>query len=401
MTLLGFLQVSLRSRRTMVTLATAGLFISLCLLLLLEKATQALDNHFQKTTGGVHLLVGPRGSETDLLLQGLFFQGQAQNTLPQVLAKQWRRDARIAEIASFSSGDSYRGHPVVAIEPAFFTSMAPGAPLKPTMGHLPEKPADVLAGAQVARKLNLKLHDEIHLTHGAASSSIMAEYNEHDEITFTVTGILPATGTALDRALYIHPDAMELLHDNHNHHQQPKVNGFYLRLNNPRDILTLKWELQQQKEEPLTAILPAMTLASLREQIATAETVLFALSVLVFLSSLLTLGLFMTVLLRERQKEMAILRALGASRLKIALLVLFESWLVCTVASLVAVLAVNGLILLTTEKLFELTGFPLMSLGLSLREIFILSAGWFTVTLAAIVPVIILYRRSLSRGLQS
>ena len=73
------------------------------------------------------LIVGAPGSETQLVLSAVYLQPAAIGLVPPAVLAELER-TRTAKFASpIGFGDSWRGHPVVGVTPAFVRHLASGA----------------------------------------------------------------------------------------------------------------------------------------------------------------------------------------------------------------------------------------------------------------------------------
>ncbi|MBC7371148.1 MAG: FtsX-like permease family protein, partial [Bdellovibrionaceae bacterium] len=274
---------------------------------------------------------------------------------------------------------------------------------------------DVVIGADVARKLNYKLGDEIVVAHGVTHGEGI---QKHDDKPFRIVGIMKSTGTALDQSVYMTLEGLEALHIDWQDGAAPTkdkiipkdqitmsdikvhtITAFFLRTKSPIETLRLQREINNYKEEPLLAIIPGATLSELWHSLSYVEQILKAISWMVVVVGLMAMLIALTTSLNERRREMAILRAIGASSQKILALLVFESTLL-TFAGIVlgTFVAVVGAYLLKpwleTEFGFYLVGSPL---GAS--EFLFLAATLSGGILIGLIPAYRAQRMALKDGL--
>ena len=213
---------------------------------------------------------------------------------------------------------------------------------------------DVVIGADVAKTLGYKLGSKVIVAHGVTSGPAI---QKHDDKPFTVIGIMKPTGTPLDRALYVSLEAMEAIHIDWQSGSAPSVDkqikpedltlemlkprnitSFFVRLKSRLDILRTQRWVNEYKEEPLLAVIPGVVLSELWNSLSTIDKVLKALSFLVMLVGLISMLIAIMTSLNERRREMAILRALGASLKNISGLIVFETLLLSSSAVVIACL---------------------------------------------------------------
>lgn len=135
------------------------------------------------------LIVGAPGSETQLVLSSVFLQIAAIDLLPPgVLAELTaERSARLVSPIGF--GDSFDGHPVVGVTPAFATHLARGTPAE---GRAFARLDEVVVGADVP----LRLGTTFTPVHGHAGGG-----ERHEGFAYRVVGRLPRLGNPWDRAI--------------------------------------------------------------------------------------------------------------------------------------------------------------------------------------------------------
>jgi putative ABC transport system permease protein len=152
-------------------------------------------------------------------------------------------------------------------------------------------------------------------------------------------------------------------------------------------------------DEPLMAILPGVALDELWRVIGIGENALLLMSALVALVSLAGLVSVVMASLNERRRELAVLRAVGASLRHVLALLALEGAMVTLLGVLIgAVLAVLGIALLS-PWLQAHFGLALTLSEPTLNEWTLvgglLAAGW----LASMMPGVRAYRLSLADGL--
>tara|TARA_X000000368_G_C22927990_1_gene666195 strand:- start:382 stop:882 length:501 start_codon:yes stop_codon:yes gene_type:complete len=97
-----------------------------------------------------------------------------------------------------------------------------------------------------------------------------------------------------------------------------------------------RW-INEYAGEALLAILPGVALAQLWELIGNVEGVLRGISVIVFVSSIFGLNAMLMASMRERRREIEILRSIGAPSLFVFGLLIIESLLIVTLGAFIAI----------------------------------------------------------------
>ena len=132
--------------------------------------------------------------------------------------------------------------------------------------------------------------------------------------------------------------------DHHHQHDHPPigtVTALLVGLDSAAFTLQVQRWVNEFADEALLAILPGFALAQLWSLVGGVEDVLRGISILVFISALFGLNAMMLASMRERKREIEILRSIGAPSSFIVALLIIESMLIVTVG---IILAITGLL---------------------------------------------------------
>ncbi|NCF43622.1 MAG: FtsX-like permease family protein [Proteobacteria bacterium] len=221
--LLSVAAQSLRYRLSGVALTVASVALSVFVLLGVEHVRQEARSSFASTISGVDLIVGARTGEINLLLLSVFRIGSATANVSWESVEEIREQANVAWAVPISLGDSHRNFRVLGTTPEFFQRYKYGS--KQSLELSDGKPfqalADVVLGARVAADLLYQVGDSIVLSHGMADTS----FTHHDNLPFTVSGILTATGTPIDNALFVGLDSIAAMHADESSHSTQTQGG--------------------------------------------------------------------------------------------------------------------------------------------------------------------------------
>jgi putative ABC transport system permease protein len=327
-------------RRFVLAITLASVALSAFLLASIERIRSDVREGFSQSVSGTDLIVGPRTGSTQLLLYSVFRIGQATNNMrwDSVVALQAHRAVRW--VIPISLGDSHRGFPVVGTSAAYFDHYRHGEDqaLVLAEGQRFAGIGEAVIGAEVARQLGYRLGAPIVLSHGDGAF----EANDHADQPFRVVGILAPTGTPVDRSVHISLEAMQALHagwmggaplpgvhvDAHTltpEQLRPReVTAVLVGLKSRTAVFAVQRWLAAYDREPLMAILPGVALDELWQVVGRAEQALLAITALVALVSFSGLVATMMAGLSERRRELAILRAVGASPRAVMALLLLE-----------------------------------------------------------------------------
>lgn len=344
---------SMLSRKFTTFLCLLSIALSVALFLGIERMRNGAKDGFTNTLSQTDLIVGARGGPLQLLLYSVFHIGNATNNVRYSSLEHFRNHPLVNWTIPMSLGDSYKGHRVVGTDENFFQyyQYRGDQRIELAQGKKFEGIFDVVIGAEVAQKFNLKLNDPITLAHGLSSESIL----EHTNTPFRVVGILKSTQTPVDKALYISLYGMEAMHIgwesgvpktqdlanptelSQDDLEIKQVTAFLVGVKSRIHVLRLRAEIAQFSEEPLMAIIPGMILQELWQMMSQLENVLILMSIFVLCVGLIGILISLYYSVQERRKEMAILRSLGAGQLHLMGLLLSESITLVIVGSLLGI----------------------------------------------------------------
>lgn len=443
--LIQLARASLWNRRSTVVLTLLALSIGVALLLGIDHLRHQAKDSFRQTLSGTDLIVGPRGGQTNLLLYSVFQMGQAGNSLSPEAFHRLAEHPMVDWALPIALGDTVQGFPVFATHWSYFEHYRYGQnqPLefatgRPFAAHSDD---EVVLGAGVARELGRGVGDSLVVAHGSAGVS----FTHHDDHPMTVVGILEPTGTPADRRVHMTLVAMENLHgggsaeahhDHHDHeehqshghehqghdHQERdhhgqdehdheaghrealepvpgNINAILLGLKSRPMVFALQRELNTAREEPMTAILPGVALTELWQLLAVAENLLYLISFLVLLATLVGMMTMLLASMGERRRELAILRTVGASGLTLVVLIELEVALITLLSLLLgSLLLVVGLALAQPWLATEFGLFIAIN-PISAQTAYLMMGILGLALLMGLVPALTAYRRALAAGL--
>lgn len=424
---------SIANRRLSVALTVVAVALAVALLLGVERLRNDARAGFAQTLSGTDLVVGARSGPVQLLLYSVFHLGNATNNVSWASIEHVAGLPQVKWLVPIALGDSHRGHRVVGTTAAFFTHYRHGearALAFATGRPFAEAPAraedifEVVIGAEVAARHGYQVGQRIVLSHGSVGSGIGGggdggglRFAEHADKPFTIVGILARSGTPLDRALLVSLEGIEAIHIDwlggapmpgvtiapehvRKFDLRPKsVTAALVGLHSRTAVFRVQRQINTYAGEALTAILPGATLQELWGLVGIAEQALLAVSALVVAVGLAGMIAVVVASLGERRRELAILRALGASPRQVFALLAVESLLLALAGIAVGLALLYGAGAALAPWLASQHGLQL-SLGWpSTGEWRLLAAVLVASLLASLVPALRAYRYSLADGM--
>ena len=313
---------SLRNRRFTAALTVLSIALAVALLLAVERIRQETREGFAATVSGTDLIVGARSSPVHLLLASVFRIGSPTNNVSWESYEHFARHPEVAWTIPLSLGDSYRGWRVLGTTKDYFEHFrfARERSLQFAQGGGFEDEHDAVLGAEAAQALGYRLGQKIVIAHGTGEVA----FTQHSEHPFRVVGILARTGTPVDRAVHVTLEGLDEVHEAQTGGKR-QVSAFLVGLKQRRAALAVQRTVNEYKGEPLTAILPGVTLLEVWEIAGAAERTLLAVSLLVVAVGLAGMLIALLTSMAERRREMAVLRSVGARPAHVFGLILGEA----------------------------------------------------------------------------
>lgn len=413
--LIKLARLSLWNRRGTALLTLLSLIISLVLLLGIDHIRKEARNSFTNTVSGTDLIVGARSGQLNLLLYSVFRIGNATANVSWQTYERIARHPQIAWTIPLSLGDSHRGYRVLGTNQSYFEHYryASSQQLQFAEGVAFQGVYEAVLGAEVARQLGYTLGQEITLAHGIGAVS----FSEHKDKPFKVTGILAPTGTPVDQTVHVSLEGIEAIHLDWQQGAPmpgrqisaeqalemdltPKaITAFMVGLNSRMATFVVQRQVNEFRGEPLTAILPGVALAELWQMLSMVENILLLITLLVLVAGLVGMMTTLLASMRERQREVAILRAVGASPW-------YLFWLIQLEVLLLTLLAMLGAAGLLVAALWGVQDWLAANYGLfiSINPFSWYTLYWaggilFSAAVLACIPALVAYRRALTDGL--
>ena len=370
---------------------------------------RALRDGSTRAADPFDLLVGARGSQTQLVLSSVYLQVAAIELMDGEILRKLTATKGVQYAAPLGFGDFYKGYPIVGSIADFVTQ---GGKIKLTEGRMFESMWEVVAGA----KVKVKVGDTFKPLHGLAAA-LIGEDAEHGGIEYTVVGRMPAFGSPWDQAFVGTIEAVWVVHSLPTGHPPlpdgspdpskigppwlkgltPGVPAIVVKPVTIRDAYVLR---QKYRRGGTMALFPAEVLIEMYARLGDARDLLAVISVAtqVLVIGAILLAVFASLALRRRQ--FAVLRALGASRAYVFATI----W--AYVSIMIAVGAGIGLGLgwvaaLVLSAVFEARTNIALPVTMTFQEVGLAGALVLVGFVLAAIPGLMSYRQSVSAGLRS
>ena len=452
-------QAKQRSLSTILTMLSIALGVGLAIsILVLQRESGRV---FGQQDFGYEILAGVKGSGLQLTVNTVYridtSPGNVKYSVYQDLIKNplYRRDLKLA--IPQCVGDSYKGMPIVGTVPQYFGHDDSGVRIENEDGKTPNrfeyrpgksfeiadgKPFrqdrfEAVLGSDVTKATGLKLGDVFQATHGFPQPGQKPDV--HDE-KWTVVGVLKPTNTAADRCVYIgltsfytifehaegeiardatrrgeaqpapKPAADE---DEHKHYtlspdgaivldkdvmDAREVSAILVKARSGFSALNLKYALNLKPD--VMAVVPAEIMRSFLENFIKGPTLLL-LVIAVLVIVVAAVGVLTTIYnsVSARTHEIAVLRALGATRDRILLLITLEATLVGAIGAALGLLLGHGLAAAGSVAMLRTFGEGINWLAVGVPEVLCLAGVVALSFVAGLVPALKAYRTPVATNL--
>ncbi|MGB2815727.1 MAG: FtsX-like permease family protein [Burkholderiaceae bacterium] len=337
MNVLGIVIAQLARRPLQTVLAVVLLALGVATLTFVILVQGQLSRQLARDARGIDLVIGAKGSPLQLILSALYHVDVPTGNVPLAALDQLRRNRLVAQVIPVSLGDNYRGFRIVGTEPALIehygARFASGAPWS--------GPMQAVIGSEVARVTHAAVGAVLSGTHGLAQGGAV-----HEEARYEVVGVLAPSGTVLDRLILTDKASVWRVHEGDPAddaerrilEEEREVTALLVRYASPMAVAIVP--RQVNAESRLMAASPANELARLFAVMGVGIDTMRVFAGVLVASSLLALFVTLYNALEERRYDIAIMRLLGASRVRVGMLLLIEAWLLAA-AALLAGLAIG------------------------------------------------------------
>ena len=322
---LAFAYARRRPLSTLLVVVMLALGVATVALTLL--IARELETRLTRDAEGIDLVVGAKGSPLQIVLAGVYHADVPPGNIPLSAIAALRRNTLVAQVIPLALGDSFRGFRIVGTEPELVAHYGGGL----EAGELWSLPLDAVLGSDVARVLKLRVGDRFTGSHGLAEGG-----GQHADARYSVTGVLAPTGTVLDRLVLTSLASVWTVHDHHNEdNARREVTLALVKYRTPLAAASLPRAINS--DTALVAASPAYETARLLAVFGAGVDLIRAFAWLLVAASTLMLFVALAQTLVERRYDLAIMRALGASRAQVALVLLAESLFLAATGTLLGI----------------------------------------------------------------
>jgi putative ABC transport system permease protein len=443
---------SLRQRALSSVLTSFSVALGVMLMVAVLVIYGIVSNIFSQNSIGYDLIIGPKGSELQLVLSTVYRISPPIENLPYSFYRQFKERKGIEAAIPVALGDTTEqgNFPICGTTPEYFAhEYAPRREFK-VRGEFFRKPFQAVIGAQVARTNHWDLGTKLKLVHGGADTG----GHVHDE-EFEVVGVLAPTGTPNDKTVFVHlagfysisghdkpldegiirerafynlpalskeelakeVAALERKYGHHNHEHKPGTQHFHDIAEVQKEVTSI---LVKIDSDPKYMLLPRLISSELKDGfqaqavnpiipmrqlmddvLGNIRSVLLVLTGLIILVS--GIGIFVSIYnsMAARKREIAILRALGAQRTTVFSIILAESIILCVGGGLAGLLLGHGLVFAAAPLVEARSGLLIDPWKFEPMELSLIPALIVLASLVGFLPGLTAYRTDVAEALSS
>ena len=380
---------NLRTRALENALTILAVALGVAVALAVPLILSSLREGVIRASNSFDLLITARGSPTQAVLNTIFYQEAPIGNMPYSLYESFESDPRTAKLIPLGFGDNYNGSPMVGTSAKFF-ELSEGIGKKPlygiASGRVFQNPFEAVIGAAVARGSGLKLGDTFKSAHGVTPT---IEEEQHKQ-NYTVVGILEPSGAPGDRAVYIPMEAIWDVHD-----QTGATREITAMLYTPTRLgYVYQIASELEKSRVAQGVFPGQVIGRLLDLLGQGRAGYEIVGALALVLALSTVAINTLAAARTAQRNLAVLRAIGARATQTFWLVLLEALLIALSGVLIGVLLAYIIAMIAAQIVAAQTSvtLPVMALEVSdaLRALLVVPvAGLF-----ALLPALAAARRS-------
>jgi putative ABC transport system permease protein len=408
---------SIRQRSLVSTLTVLSMGLGVALVVAVLVVYGVVDQSFHRGGEGYDLIIGAKGGKEQLVLNTVFYLSEPIGNIPYSFFEELSdgKYGRVETVIPVCMGHTYQSFRVVGTIPDIFDlkfrgdqkyQFAAGRNFR-LKNHF-----EAVMGAIAASKTATQVGESIKIVHGSGLGA-----RTHGE-GFEVVGILAPTGTPVDRAVFVnmlgfnelhhHDEAVsDEEHGSHGEHaghaEEPKEITAVLVCIHKEDADKLLTEFMSKlinKTKVAQAVAPLQVITELFENvIGKLQWILLGMSVLTVIEA--GIGIMVSIYnsMSDRRHEIAVMRALGASRLTVMVIILMESILLSLMGGAMGLLLGHGAIWLCSSVITDWTGVVIGLFQFQPAELVLIPGLIVLASAVGYLPAMSAYRTDVAKSL--
>jgi putative ABC transport system permease protein len=371
-----------------VVLLALGTGIISLLLVMQDAFSKKMDRDLKN----IDIVVGAKGSPLQLVLSAVYHMDAPTGNIPAAEANKLSKNRMIATATPLAYGDTYKGYRILGTDESYLEKYE----VLFQEGSTFQQNFEAVLGATVAARSGLKIGDSFVGTHGSS-----ADAHEHDEHPYKVVGILSPNSSVVDQLVLTTVSTVWAVHHhneaNSEQEEAPEeITALLLELKSPMALMTLPRSINESSS--LQAAVPSLEINRLMGLLGIGTATLQGIAMGIILVSALSIFIALYNRMKDRQYEMALMRLMGCSRGRLALMVWAEAAIISLAGYCFGWILSRAGILLLQSFLGETQSWPI-SFNFVVSEAWMLPVVIIIGTMAAIIPAVHAFRLDISKTL--
>jgi putative ABC transport system permease protein len=390
----------LRARPMSTALNIVLMSLGISVITLLISVGHQLESQVTRNSKGIDLVVGAKGSPLQIILCAVYHVDFPTGNIRLADAERLSRNRLVKKAIPLALGDSYKNFRIVGTDTSYVSlydaTLASGAWWQEDL--------EVVVGSHVSNVLGLKAGDTFNSAHG-----LSADGTAHEEHPYKVVGVMAAGGTVVDNLILTNVSSIWEVHGSHSNTQRktsgelsPLIPGFpagdstreitalLIKYRNPLAAIQLPRMINSMTF--MQAASPAFETARLYTILGTAVDALTVLSAVLIAISALSIFLALYNSLRERRYDLAMMRAMGASRSKLFAMVVLEGSVLTLAGSVVGLLLGHFVLALLPMLTGDAASGGFSASVFYVKELYLLLGSAILGILCSLIPAVEAYR---------
>jgi len=360
------------------------------ILTILLLASTQIEEKLNNNSKDIDLVVGAKGSPLQLILSSIYYIDFPTGNIPLKEANELAHNPFVKRATPLALGDNYNGVRIVGTDSNFISLYG----LRTASGKFWSADLEATIGANVAAAQKLKVGDKFNGAHGLTNAS-----DVHKDHQYQVVGILTSQGNVTDNLILTNIASVWKMHEEPHEHQEEddndrEITSLLIQYRSPMSVAMFPRMVNQMTS--LQSASPAMESTRLFSLIGVGVDTLQWFAILIMLIAAISVFVNLYNSLKEKNYDLAVMRTLGASRMKLFIIIILEGLILTLVGTIIGILlghAVLELISFYQESdQAKLNGKIFIT-----SELYILLAGLGIGIFAAVIPALQAYRSNISK----
>jgi len=381
------------------TISLALLILGIGIISLLLQLNTLIKDHMDNNLKGIDMVVGAKGSPLQLILSSVYHIDSPTGNISLKEAEEISKNRMVGSSIKLLYGDNFKGYRIVGTEKKFI-ELYNG---KIKKGKNLSKPFEVLVGSKVYSKLKIDIGDDLISSHGLRETG-----ESHDDKSFKVVGLLEPSNSVIDQLIITLPQSVWDVHGNHNleeehehdqdeehQHDDREITAMLIKFKSPMNIIQFPRQINETTN--LQAAVPSYEISRLFKLFGFGIETLSYLAYLIIVVSGFSLFINLFNSMRERKYEMALIRTLGASRLQLSTMIIFESIILTISGFILGLLFSRFGVMFVSSLMEESINYNLSSFRILNEEYWLLLLSVIIGLLASLIPAVQVYKMNISK----